>query len=87
MSTESKEISFQLLANKSVDGVIAPLEVGTYICKRTGLSVRILSNDDPGSPVAFAVAKGNQELAKEISNILEKLQISGELSAIISKYR
>jgi ABC-type amino acid transport substrate-binding protein len=87
MTTISKEDSFRKLKKGDVEAVLAPLEVGNWLCRRMGLSVRILPERDPGSPVAFAVAKGDTALARQISGALEKIKQDGRLEAIMAKYR
>lgn len=89
LATNSKEESFQFLKAKKVDAVIAPLAVGQWVAKQMGLQVRILpeSAKDTGSPVAFAVAKGNTALADKISQALATLAKSGQIDAIIKKYQ
>ena len=87
MVTASKEDSFQKLKAGDIVAVIAPLEVGNWICKQQGIQVRTLFETDPGSPVAFAVAKGNTELAMEISQVLDTLQKRGLIEAVMKKYR
>lgn len=86
-NTESKVEGFKKLKNGQVQAVIAPLEVGNWICKDLGLAVRLLPERDPGSPVAFAVAKGNTELAAQLNAALKKLKQSGAIEAVFKKYR
>lgn len=83
----SKEEAFTKLKNGGVEAVIAPLEVGNWICKQMGLAVRTLPEKDPGSPVAFAVAKGNTALADQISAALAKLKANGQIDAVMKKYK
>jgi ABC-type amino acid transport substrate-binding protein len=86
-ATASKEESFQMLQEGKVEAVIAPLEVGNWISRQRGLAVRVLPERDPGSPVAFAVAKGNTDLANRISAALAKLKARGQIEAVIRRYR
>lgn len=87
MNTASKEVSFMKLKRGEVQAVIAPLEVGTWLCRQMNLPVRTLSLHDPGSPVAFAVAKGNAALAKRISEALDTLRENGRIDEVIKKYQ
>lgn len=84
MKTTSKEESFQKLKNGSVVAVIAPREVGYYFARELKLKVRIIAgNDDPGSPVAFGVRKGNVELLKMINHSLHQLRNNGSIAKIL----
>jgi polar amino acid transport system substrate-binding protein len=85
--TASKEESFQMLQDGRVEAVMAPLEVGLWITRQKGLPVRTLPEQDPGSPVAFAVAKGNADLAARISAALAKLKARGQIEVVMRKYR
>ncbi|HTH14932.1 MAG TPA: transporter substrate-binding domain-containing protein [Spirochaetia bacterium] len=86
-STASKEESFQMLQEGRVEAVMAPVGVGFWISRQRGLGVRTLPEQDPGSPVAFAVAKGNADLAARISAALAKLKARGQIEAVIRRYR
>ncbi|NDV19194.1 transporter substrate-binding domain-containing protein [Pseudodesulfovibrio sp. JC047] len=85
--TESKDKSVQMLKKGTVVAMIAPLEVGLHLAKRYAIKVRIIENSDPGSPVAIAVKKGNSKLLHRIEAALQILRESGELDAIITKWR
>lgn len=87
MTTVSKEDSFIKLKDKKVVAVVAPLEVGNFIAKKMGLEVRVLSEKDPGSHVAFAVAKGDKELLDILNNSLSKLIKDGTVIKIMNKYK
>lgn len=86
-STDSKEESFIALRNGTVTAVIAPDEVGRYICRTMKFAVKTLPVRDPGSPVAFAAAKGNTVLLSKISRALERLKHRGEIERILNRYR
>ena len=86
MQTASKEESFQKLKSGEVVAVVAPLEVGNYIAKNLKIDVRIIEEKDPGSPVAFAVAKGDLELQMKINESLKKLIKDGTIDKILKKY-
>ena len=86
-STASKEESFIALRNGTVAAVIAPDEVGRYICRTMKLKVKTLPIRDPGSPVAFAVAKGNTELLSRINDALRRLKRRGEIEKTLQKHR
>jgi polar amino acid transport system substrate-binding protein len=86
-TTSSKEESFQQLQAGIVEGVIAPKEVGYFISRRKGIAVKVLEETDPGSPVAFAVAKGNTVLLNKINESLRKLVKRGRIEQILRKYR
>ena len=86
-STGSKEESFLLLQKGSVEAVIAPKEVGIYISRNMRMKTRILEETDPGSPVAFAVAKGDAELLSRINASLKKLKQEGKIERILDRYK
>ena len=86
-STASKEESFRLLGNGKVEAVIAPKEVGIYISRNMRMKTKIIEETDPGSPVAFAVAKGDLELLKMINASLRKLMNEGKIERILDRYR
>jgi polar amino acid transport system substrate-binding protein len=86
IDTPSKEEAFRKLRDGKVEAVIAPLAVGNWLCRQSGLSVRTLPERDAGSPVAFAVAKGNTALARRLSAAVEKLLATGQIAAILRKY-
>jgi polar amino acid transport system substrate-binding protein len=85
--TQTKEESFQLLAQGQVDAVIAPLEVGHWVAKKMSLSIRVLPERDKGSPVAFAVEKTDRALADRISKVTDELLKNGKIREIMKKYR
>jgi ABC-type amino acid transport substrate-binding protein len=87
VTTPTKEESFQLLAKGKVDAVIAPIEVGRWIAKRSGLTVRILPERDKGFPVAFAVSKTDKALAAKISTVVDELIQTGKIREIMKKYQ
>ena len=86
-TTVSKEEPFRLLRNGSVEAAIAPKEVGIYISRNMRMKTRILEETDPGSPVAFAVAKGDVELLGRINSSLKKLMKEGKIERILDRYR
>lgn len=87
MATQSKQESFRLLKENRVQAVIAPRKVGLYLSRQISLAIRIISVNDPGSPVAFAVSKSNAILARKISRALAALRKKGDIDRIMRKYR
>lgn len=87
MPTASKEESFHKLQHGEVDAVIAPAEVGHFLARELRLEVRTIGMTDPGSPVAFAVRKGNRALVDAINTELQKLRQEGEIERIIRRYQ
>ena len=87
MPTASKEESFRKLLRGDVDAVIAPAEVGSFIAREMKLAVRTIGTADPGSPVAFAVRRGNSALVDAINAELETLRRQGEIERIIRRYQ
>lgn len=87
MQTKSKEESFLKLKSGEVIAVVAPLEVGNYLAKQMGLKIKILQEQDPGTPVAFAVNKSNKELLFKINQSLNELINDGTIDEILKKYK
>ena len=87
LAADTKELAFQRLKTGEVQAVMAPVEVGRWIAAQKGLAVRTLPERDRGSPVAFAVAKGNLALAARITDSLNRLEHQGKIEAIVKKYR
>lgn len=83
VKTTSKEESFKKLQDGSVVAVIAPKEVGFFIAKKLKMEVKVLEEKDPGSPVGFAVSKGNTKLMGVIQKSLRQLQRSGQIDLIL----
>jgi ABC-type amino acid transport substrate-binding protein len=86
MQTRNKEESFTKLKNEVVSAVIAPLEVGNYVSRNLGISVRVLEDKNLGTPVAFAVAKGDYALLKIINKSLKVLIKEKKIEKIKAKY-
>lgn len=86
IQTISKEDSFLKLKQGKVVAVVAPLEVGNYLAKTLDIEVKVISQNDFGSPVAFAVEKGNKELLKILNKSLEELIKNGSIEKILKKY-
>ena len=72
--TASKEESFKSLRDQKIVAAIAPEEVGHYFANSLNIRVRTIGPKDPGSPVAFAVAKGNVALKERLNKALRKLK-------------
>jgi ABC-type amino acid transport substrate-binding protein len=86
MQTRSKEESFLKLRGESVAAVIAPLEVGLYISRNLDVHVRMLGDRNIGTPVAFAVGKGDSALLDKINEALRQLVKEGKIEKIKAKY-
>lgn len=50
-----------------------------------GLSVRVLDDYDPGSPVAIVAKKKNTELLKILDKALQELIAEGEIDGLFKK--
>ncbi len=85
--TVSKEESFTKLKEKKVVAVIAPMEVGIYLAKELGVEVKIIDENDVGTPVSIAVKKGDGKLLNTINTTLAKLIKSGQINKILKKYQ
>ena len=86
IATESKEKSMQLLKEGRIQAAIMPKAVGLSLAQQMGIGVTILDNPDPGSPVAFAVKKGNHQLLAQIDETLEALISEGEIEQLYQKW-
>ncbi|KIO37311.1 transporter substrate-binding domain-containing protein [Shewanella sp. cp20] len=86
IATPSKEKSMALLKAGKIQAAIMPKAVGLYLARQMGIGVTILDNPDPGSPVAFAVKKGNSELLSQIESTLHALIEEGEVERLYQKW-
>ncbi|MGL4370788.1 MAG: transporter substrate-binding domain-containing protein [Spirochaetota bacterium] len=86
IKTPSKEDSFMKLREGKVQAVIAPRQVGFSISRKSGMNVRTIGIDYPGSAVAFAAAKGDSTLLSRINGSLRRLKKKGRLDEILQKY-
>lgn len=84
--TASKETSLQLLKQKEVVAAIAPKQVGYYLARKLDLDVRILDHSSTGTPVAFAVRKGNQKLLDRLNTLIKQLKDNGEVDEVMAKW-
>ncbi len=79
MQTENKRKSMELLHSGKTRAAIMPKAVGHYLGKQMGVKIKILINPDPGSPVAIAVKKGNNELLEQLDTALQGLIRAGKI--------
>ena len=86
LQTESKEKSMQMLGSGKIRAAIMPKAVGFYLAKRIGLDVKILIAPDPGSPVVFAVKKGNHKLLQQLDTALRELIKSGDIDKLYNDW-
>lgn len=86
IKTRSKDESMRMLLQGTVAAVIAPKAVGLALARQYGLAVRVVDAGDPGSPVGFAVAKGNGELRDRMENALRELERAGRLRPVLGKW-
>lgn len=86
VQTRSKEHSFEMLKAGTVVAAIAPLEVGLNLARQVGLDVRILDLGDTGSPVGFAVQKGDTDLLSEVDAALRELIAEGRIREILAPW-
>jgi len=86
METKSKEESFKKLKERSVEGVIAPLEVGHYMSTKLAFKVSVYDDKVFGTPVTIAFSKTNSQFLPLINKSIEQLQKNGRIHQIIAKY-
>ena len=86
VKTKSKAQSMRMLKDGKVVAVIAPLAVGRFLAGREDLDVRVMDVGDPGSPVGFAVEKGNVVLLRELERALEALKREGALQPVLERW-
>jgi polar amino acid transport system substrate-binding protein len=86
VKTKTKEQSMDMLKSGKVVAVIAPLAVGHLLAERRGVPVRIMDVGDPGSPVGFAVEKGNDTLLRDLDNALNELKREGALRPVLERW-
>lgn len=85
--TKTKEESFSFLKDSKVDAVVAPLEVGIYLAKEMNIPIKTIYISDSGTPVAFAVKKGDSELLKKLNSAMKDLINKKIIENIYSKYK
>jgi polar amino acid transport system substrate-binding protein len=86
VKTKTKEQSMRMLKEGRVVAAIAPLAVGRLLAEREDLAVRIMDVGDPGSPVGFAVEKGNVDLLRRLEETLEALRREGALKPVLDRW-
>ncbi|EGB14139.1 extracellular solute-binding protein family 3 [Pseudodesulfovibrio mercurii] len=86
VKTRSKDQSMRMLKEGKVVAVIAPLAVGRLLAERYALPVRVIDVGDPGSPVGFAVVKGNSELRRKLDDALQGLKAEGALQPVLDRW-
>ncbi|MCG9737384.1 transporter substrate-binding domain-containing protein [Shewanella insulae] len=86
IGTQTKAQSMELLKAGKIEAAIMPKAVGLYLAQQMGVGVKILDNPDPGSPVAFAVKKGNIELLAKIDDALNSFIEEGEIERLYQKW-
>lgn len=86
MQTDNKRESMKLLRSGKTKAAIMPEAVGKYLAKQMGFKIKILVNPDPGSPVAIAVKKGNQDVLNELDTALQDLMKDDEIKALHNKW-
>ncbi|OIQ51986.1 putative amino-acid ABC transporter-binding protein precursor [Pseudodesulfovibrio hydrargyri] len=84
--TKTKEQSMRMLKEGKAVAAIAPLAVGRLLADREGLDVRVMDVGDPGSPVGFAVEKGNAALLGKLEKTLETLKREGVLQPVLDRW-
>ena len=85
--TQSKEVSLRLLKEGEVVAMVAPVAVAHYLAEQHGVSLRIIDNSDPGSPVGLAVRKGNSKLLERLNSILTDLLADDTVDMVLAKWK
>lgn len=85
--TKTKEESFTFLKDSKVDAVIAPLEVGVFLSKEMNIPIKTIYISDSGTPVAFAVKKGDSELLKKLNLAMKDLIDKKIIEKLYAKYK
>ena len=63
-----------------------PDAVGFYLARKLGVAVRLIDVGDPGSPVAFAVRKGDTATLAAIDAAIQKAMRARAIDPIIAKW-
>jgi ABC-type amino acid transport substrate-binding protein len=82
----SKEESLQALKDGKIVASIMPDAVGFYLARQLGVAVRLIDVGDPGSPVAFAVRKGDAAGLAAVGAAVQKALAAKALDPIIAKW-
>lgn len=86
IKTKTKEQSMRLLKEGTVVAIIAPKAVGLLLASEYGVPVRVIDVGDPGSPVGFAVEKGNIELRNALDRALGQLERKGAIKGVLKHW-
>ena len=82
----SKEESMQALKVGKVVASIMPEAVGFYLAKRFGVRVRLVDVGDPGSPVGFAVRRGDTATLAAVDAAIRKALATRAFDSIFGKW-
>lgn len=85
IQTESKEEAFQLLVHHRVEACLMPYAVGKTLAQGQRVKVRVIDVGDRGTPVAFAVKKGNKHLLNRLNIAIEQVQRKGLLTPYLGQ--
>lgn len=86
VKTKSKEQSMRMLKEGKVVAVIAPLAVGRFLADREDVDLRVMDVGDPGSPVGFAVEKGNTAFLQDLEKALGAIKREGALQPVLDRW-
>jgi len=83
---ETKEESMRALEDGKVVASIMPEAVGLYLAKRLDFPVKIVDVGDPGSPVGFAVRKGDAATLAAVDAAIRKAMASRAFEPILATW-
>jgi len=66
--------------------VIAPLAVRRFLADREDMDLRVMDVGDPGSPVGFAVEKGNTAFLQDLEKALGAIKREGALQPVLDRW-
>jgi ABC-type amino acid transport substrate-binding protein len=85
-ASKSKEEAMTMLKTGRVEASLMPDAVAVDLARKAGVAIRLVDIGDPGSPVAFAVPRGNQTWLPRLDAALLRLKAGGKIQAILAKW-
>jgi polar amino acid transport system substrate-binding protein len=82
----TKEESMRALKVGRVVASIMPEAVGLYLAKRLAFPVKFIDVGDPGSPVGFAVRKGDAAALAAVDAAIQKAIAAGAFDSIFAAW-
>lgn len=86
IETETKEGAMGLLKSRRAEACLMPYEVGIHLAQKLGVPVRTVDAGDPGTPVAFAVRKGDRLRLEHLNQAIRQAREKGLLAPLLKQF-